>query len=480
MRRCHWMPSLICVTALLISAQPAVAQPVKTDFRDPHKHLVLDPRAVASVEGLRLVSGAVEKDTHNPLFQADRPWENALNNLYPNVAYDDRDGCFKLWYKCVLSDKDVIAKMMPPKTVHDVGWFLCYATSKDGVVWEKPELDLVGFDNSTRNNVVARDVANVGVFLDKHDADAKRRYKMVYDVGPGNMRVRFSADGIRWSDEVTPEGLGKVGDTHNNAFWDEARGKYVLITKKFLGERLVYRSEGADFLKWSEPTLALRSTDEEGKQVQTYCMPAFPYGSSYLGWVMMYNVAAGRTVDCELVWSADTVTWRRVFPGKPLIPRGPKDSYDSACIYAQAGPPALKDGKLLVFYGGSATPHAGWKRHCLPCLARLRPDGFAGYAPAEEGKKGVLLTPPLRCTGAPLRISADAKAGSVRVAVVDEDGFGLDDCVAVAADVTDGEVRWKGGKSLAMLKGKAVRLRFELSAATLFAFSGVELLGKVP
>src|SRR6185437_11107406 len=139
-----------------------------------------------------------------------------------------------------------------------------------------------------------------------------------------------------------PEGLGKVGDTHNNAFWDEGQGKYVLITKKYLGERLVYRIASADFLKWSEPTLALRSTPEEGKKSQTYCMPAFPYGSGYLGWVMMYNVGAGRSVDCELVWSADTVTWRRVFPGKPFLPRGAKGSYDSACIYAQAGPPILK------------------------------------------------------------------------------------------------------------------------------------------
>ena len=73
---------------------------------------------------------------------------------------------------------------------------------------------------------------------------------MIYDVGPGNMRIRFSPDGIHWSDEVILEGLGKVGDTHNNAFWDEWRGKYVLITRKFIGERLVYRSESADFLKW--------------------------------------------------------------------------------------------------------------------------------------------------------------------------------------------------------------------------------------
>lgn len=75
---------------------------------------------------------------------------------------------------------------------------------------------------------------------------------------------------------------------------------------------------------------------------------------------------------------------------------------------------------------------------------------------------------------------ADARGGSLRLSVVDEDGFGQLDCEAVIADVTDGEVRWRGDKSLAQRKGKTVRLRFELSAATLYAISGVELAGKAP
>jgi len=56
------------------------------------------------------VPGTVVKDPHNPLFQADKPWENALNNLYPNVTYDREEKRFKLWYKCVLADPEVIAR----------------------------------------------------------------------------------------------------------------------------------------------------------------------------------------------------------------------------------------------------------------------------------------------------------------------------------------------------------------------------------
>ncbi|MBI5820088.1 MAG: hypothetical protein HZA88_13975 [Verrucomicrobia bacterium] len=446
-------------------------------LRNRLKHLLLDSRVVAETNNARLVVGRVAKDEHNPLFHVDKPWENALNNLYPNIAYDETERRFQLWYKCVLADSNVIAKMMPPRTINKVGWFLCYATSRDGIVWEKPELGLHGFDGSTKNNAVARDVANVGVCRDPHDPDPARRYKMIYDIGvrlPDNMRVRFSPDGVHWSEPVKPDGLGTAGDTHSNMFWDDWLGRHVLITRLYIGERLVSRAESTDFLKWTQPALVLRSTPAEGKNRQAYCMPAFPYANGYLGFVMMYNVASDQTVDCELVWSPDSVTWQRVAPGTPFIPRGAKESYDGGCIYAQAGPPVIKDGRLWIYYGGSREKHRGWKRHCLPCLARLRVDGFAGYEPQEPGRPATILTPPMRCTGDELRVSADVRSGSMRVEIVGESGHALADCEPIVTDVTDGIVRWKNGKSLAALKGKAVRLKFELNSATLYAFSGME------
>lgn len=449
------------------------AEPI-CEHRNPRKHLVLDKRLIAQAEGVRLVPGRVDKDPHNPLFQADKPWENALNNLYPNVIYDAEEKVFKLWYKCVLSDKDAIAKLMPPATVHDVGWLLLYATSKDGVTWQKPELGLIGFDGSTRNNAVCRDCPNVGVFKDLHDRDPARRYKMIYDVGRGNMRVRFSADGLRWSEPITPKGLGPTGDTHNNAFWDESLGKYVLMTRLYLGERLVARSQSGDFLDWESPALVLRSTPEEGKSHQTYCMPAFPYASGYVGFVMMYHAGTDRTVDCELCWSPDSVRWERVFPGKAFVPRGPAGSYDAGCIYAQAGTLVVQDGRILLFYGGSTVVHRGWKRHCLPCLARLRIDGFAAYEPAQAERPGTLVTQPMVASGEPLRVTADAAGGALRVEVLDAPGYTLADCQPLTADATDAAVQWKAGKDFSALKGKSVRLKIELTRAKLYAVSGLQ------
>lgn len=472
-------PLAACCFALVLScclsavSSGAEIAPIKADAT---KHLALDPRLFAEIRCAQLRMGSVEKDPANPLFQADKPWENSLNNLYPNVAFDEKERVLKLWYKCVLNDKEVIAKMMPPSTIHDLGWFLLYATSSDGRTWVKPELGLIPFDGSTKNNIVARDTPNVGVTLDPHDPDPARRYKMLYDVGSGKMRVRFSADGLRWSEPLEPTGFTPyTGDTHNNAFWDEGRKKYLAITRFYLAERLVARSESDDFLKWDPPQLVLRSTLDEGKARQLYCMPAFAYGSGYLGFVMPYNVGKVRTVDCELAWSPDSKEWRRVLPGVPFIPRGAADSYDGGCIYAQAGPPVMREGKMLIIYGGSKAVHQGWKRHCLPCAVTLRPDGFAALEPKGE-EPAMLISRGLRATNRPLTISANAKAGKIRVAVVDEPGYDLEACEPISADVSDAEIRWRGGKSLAALAGKSIRLQVELVGAQLYSLAGVELV----
>ncbi len=458
----------LCLLLLATAARAAAPQLVAPDRT---KQLVLDPRVIQSVTNAKLTLGTIEKDPHNPLFRADQPWENALNNLYPNVLWDADAQRFKLWYKCVLTDKSVIAQMADPVTIHDQGWFLLYATSRDGLAWEKPAVGQFGFGGSRTNNAVARDTPNVGVFRDPHDPDATRRFKMVYDVGLGKPRTRTSPDGVTWSEPQEPRGFaGYNGDTHNNAFWDERSGKYVWFTKAFLGERLVARFESTDFVNWKSSGVVLRSTVGEGRTHQTYCLPVFPYANGYLGFVMMYHVGTDRAVDCELAWSPDTVHWTRVAPGTPFIPRGAQGSYDSACIYAPAGPAIAQDGKLLIFYGGDFFPHQGWKRHCLPCLARVRVDGFAGYEPSTPGGEATVITQPLLVTG-PLQVSADVR-GSLTVSVLDEPDF---TGAVVGGDMTDGEIKWPSRDS-ATLRGKMVRLKFTLRDAKLYAFRGLELV----
>ena len=53
--------------------------------------------------------------------------------------------------------------------------------------------------------------------------------------------------------------------------------------------------------------------------------------------------------------------------------------------------------------------------------------------------------------------------------VIGAKGLALADCRPLTGTLTKAAVRWQGG-DLSALRGKAVRLRFELTAATLYSF----------
>jgi len=100
--------SILFLPTLVFGGSPHLQRP------DEQTLLMLDTRVLSTVENAHLIPGSVTKDSHNPLFQADKPWENSMNNLYPNVLWDEEERLFKLWYKCVLAEPEAIAKMDSP------------------------------------------------------------------------------------------------------------------------------------------------------------------------------------------------------------------------------------------------------------------------------------------------------------------------------------------------------------------------------
>jgi hypothetical protein len=127
----------------------------------------------------------------------------------------------------------------------------------------------------------------------------------------------------------------------------------------------------------------------------------------------------------------------------------------------------------MIVYGGSSAPHVGWKRHCLPCLARIGEDRFVSLA-AQAGPGGTLVTRPLIATGAPLCLSADAGGGIIKVEVLGEAGFEMSNSVPIRSDGIRHVAGWTNA-DFASLKGKAVRLKIEITGAKLFSLSGLAL-----
>jgi hypothetical protein len=80
---------------------------------------------------------------------------------------------------------------------------ILYATSDDGLHWEKPNLDLVEYNGNKNNNLVQTNVNNIyrscTVLFDPDDPNADRRYKLYFEGKPGSRgNALFSRDGLVW------------------------------------------------------------------------------------------------------------------------------------------------------------------------------------------------------------------------------------------------------------------------------------------
>jgi hypothetical protein len=128
----------------------------------------------------------------------------------------------------------------------------------------------------------------------------------------------------------------------------------------------------------------------------------------------------------------------------------------------------VREGEIRLYYCGSDDTHTGWRKGAF-ALARLRPDGFAGYEPVDGSQAAVVVTRPIRCEGRPLRVSADAAGGSLQVTVLDARGAELGVSRPIRANVTDAAVEWDQPGFAAWLKGRSVSLRFEFRSAKIYA-----------
>ena len=445
------------------------------------RYLLLDSRIVEDARNAELTLGTIEKHGANPLFGEDRAWEQRFDNLYANVLYDDEEEIYKCWYSPFVVDRSSRGMTLgqrrqleyrPPPNREMA---ICYATSKDGLAWDKPELGIVEYDGSKANNIVrgGGDQARrggphgSGILKDPRERDPNRRYKAFFKSEV--ISVAFSADGVHWGPTIPRAQADSSGDTHNNAFWAPTLGRYVAITRQW-GKpfgRQVARTSSADFVDWEEPRIVLQGLDENE---QTYAMPVFFHGGVYMGLVAVHDQDADR-VWGELAWSPDTENWHRILPGTPLIPNGLEEGdYDWGCVFPAARPVFLED-EVRLYYGGSDGLHTSWRNGFL-CLATLRPDGFAGYKPSDISEAALVTTAAVCDPKFPLRVSSDvAEGGKVVVRVLGQGRRVLAESEPLTTTGSDAPVRWRDDGAWVAFETGRPRLQFAFEGATVYSFS---------
>jgi hypothetical protein len=245
-----------------------------------------------------------------------------------------------------------------------------------------------------------------------------------------------------------------------------------------------------DGLKWRKTIegTVFGADDLDPDATQVYGMPVFPYQGLYIGqpwiyharWIkygkyskpeVMYEAQEGseRTVDVQLAWSHNMLSWTRTADRKPFIALGPEGSWDSKMIYTARAPVIVGD-KLFFYFGGYDTIHDDDKNAKGSIgLAMLRLDGFCSmHAGSKEGwlisRREVFNTPKVT-------INAKCSRGGYVVAeLVDRSnkvipGFSRQDCIGFMGDSVRHELTWKTTQFAKKLIDRDKKIRFYLKDA---------------
>ncbi|MFN0170628.1 MAG: hypothetical protein ACKV22_29755 [Bryobacteraceae bacterium] len=489
---------LWCVSASAQTLSRDTGKPVELG---PHRQLFFDDSVLESRHGLtRVVHKPVKLP--KPIIVGDQPWEGWA--VYPHgspcVLWDDEDKVYKMWYQAY--------SVSPPQKERYV---MCYATSKDGMAWQKPKLGIHEFRGSRDNNIVIMgnsQWALTNVIKDPRDPDPKRRYKSL-SWDDHAISVAFSPDGIRWDLYSGNPVMKGTGDSHNILPYDESIGKYVgyLRPGRELGQgkRVIGYSVSDDFIRWSPIEVILRPDTLDPLGDEFYQMPVMKYEGKYLGFLWVYHNApkwpwprgifdrknlrgSEQTLDTQLTFSHNGKDFIRAGDRATFLGVGAPGAWDEGMVDVSTVVPRGDD--LWVYYAGSTAKHffedllnlnkvVNGRRWMIAIgLARLRRDRFVSLRAGPQ--EGFAMTRLVSIGEASqLIVNANAIGGQLEVELVDEyirpvPGFTRAEFTPIRTDGVSQVCRWKKNLNLAALSGKTVRLRFYLRSADLFAFELVK------
>ena len=465
------------------------------------KQLVVDDVMISRLIDVRRRTHAAAK-LERPVLEADMSWEqgdeyNGKRDrriyIYGTVMRDKDSGTFRMWYNRMSGNY--------------------YATSNDGVNWQRPGLGQPG-----ENNMIRLEAHSPSIIRDEFDADTSKMYKAIgyvrghseeaisklkkkfrtdwsWYTGNGAYCAWYSADGLNW--ERYPEPVLLCGDTITLS-QDPMTGEYLAFHKIGGDPRVmgcqVFLSISKDMQNWTDPEPVMVTDDidheqarllERGTHSEFYNMSAFPYGNQWLGLVTHFRrtgepLAKGPgqsqsegPIDVQLVHSRDGRKWERCSDRSPVIQLGPHH-YDSGSILGVCNAPVTVGDEMWMYYTAMTTTHGGYLPDKMMSIARAawRLDGMVSLR--ADGNTGIIETVPFVPEGCNLFVNADCREGKFGVEVLDVNGkvikgYGKNDCQKYKPDAIKQSIRWNKRKEI-LPKGIPICLRFCLEKGDLFSY----------
>lgn len=381
--------------------------------------------------------------------------------------------------------------------------YACYAESRDGLNWTKPDLGIIEFNGSKKNNIVwtGPGADNFTVFKDSNPARLPGEEYKAVAIGPEGLWAFTSSDGVHWKNLAEKPIITKGGfDTQNIAFWDPLRRHYWAYIRDFHnGLRDIRVTTSQDFREWTEPVM-LKFIDSPEEQLYTnqvtpyhrapHLFIGFPVRYVERPWSpsfdflpdpehrrnrMKFEPRFGTAItDSLFMTSRDGLTFHRW--GEAFIRPGIQrkhnwlygDCFQDWGLIETAGDDPSAPGELSLY-----VTENDWKTAVHLRRYTLRIDGFVSLeAPLEAGE---VLTKPLVFNGKILTLNfSSSAAGNIYIELLDQDGkilpgFSLADCDEIFGDSPERVVTWKGGSDISQFAGRPIRLRIVMRDADLYS-----------
>jgi len=433
----------------------------------------------------------------------DAPWEGS--------------GCC---FATVFRDGPIIRKYY---IAHDLTWnadgtkrvsrptFACYAESRDGIRWVRPELGLFDYNGSKKNNIIwsGPKLDNFTPMKDPNpDCRPGEEYKAVgVALRSYELWAYKSADGLHWSPLVDKPILTRGRfDTQNNAFWDPLRKHYWCYIRDYHFDdiRDIRVATSNDFLTWTEPQ-KLHFPDAPDEQLYTnQVRPYYRAPHLFLGFPTRYIKRPWTPSSIKALPDPEHRQRRMTFKTNPIgrygtaltdglfmtsrdgrtfhrwdeafLRPGPErrdnwvygDCYQSLGLLETPATDPTAPPELSFYVGENH-----WKGPVRLRRYTVRIDGFVSL---HARSRGECVTKPLVFHGKELTLNfSTSAAGYLRVELQDAGGqplpeFTLADSDELFGDSLERVVTWKGKSNVAALAGQPVRVRFVMRDADLYSF----------
>jgi len=474
------------------------------------------------------MTGSVTRKIHqptkhrlNPVIRPEEWWEGDC--VMPLATlYDHEEKLFKMWYRT--GDRFGPVKGTVDEKLDGHASFTGYATSRDGVHWEKPILGALELGGRKDHNVVLlsqgfnkNPVFNKkgkkgfirSVILHPNPRDENEKYVcMFFDQKKAGVYLGYSADGIHWKCEPEPfwqtitDMTGWGDDSLVSLIYDKFKRRWVIYRRvnPQESERLVAQpgdenwpapdrgmrcmayADSPDLKHWENHRIIMIPDADDPADVEFYGLTCQNYAQVYVGYLWVYHMAPEvETIDIQLVTSRNGIDFTRCCRREVFIPTGPPDYYDHMFVIGDNPEPIILNDQVYLYYEACNFKHDGQgsKRPNSIISGGLCTFTRDRFVSLETGvpQPCRVVTKPFIIEHPKLFLNAATWGdGAIQVEVLERNWLPIKGFTAQEANVIKGNalnhpVRWKENGDLGQLVGKEVRLKFNMSDARLHALS---------